>query len=105
MEHLHKTTTVPPQTHRHNTSPQLDTQNTTVVNESGLLAIRATAPGAPSPQPFTALLDCGASFSAINWAAARLAGLPPQGDRAFGRGPQIFSVVRVCDLIAYFGGF
>lgn len=30
-----------------------------VINESGLLAIRATSPGAPFPQPFTALLDCG----------------------------------------------
>jgi hypothetical protein len=65
-----------------------------VVNESGLLAIRATSPGAPSPQPFTALLDCGASFSAINWAAARLVGLPARGDRAYQRGPQIYSLVR-----------
>ncbi|GBF88288.1 hypothetical protein Rsub_01000 [Raphidocelis subcapitata] len=63
-----------------------------VVNESGLLAIRATSPGAPSPQPFTALLDCGASFSAINWAAARLVGLPAKGDRAYQRGPQIYSL-------------
>ncbi|KAI8474268.1 MAG: hypothetical protein J3K34DRAFT_408000 [Monoraphidium minutum] len=63
-----------------------------VINESGLLAIRATSPGAPSPQPFTAILDCGASFSAINWAAAGLVGLPARGDRAYQRGPQIYSV-------------
>lgn len=70
----------------------INTTTKTVVNESGLLAIRATSPGAPSPQPFTALLDCGASFSAVNWSAAQLAGLPPGGDRAYSKGPSIFSV-------------
>jgi hypothetical protein len=37
--------------------------------------------------------DCGASFTALNWAAARLAGLPPQTDSAFyGSKPKIYSL-------------
>lgn len=30
------------------------------------------------------LIDCGASFSALNWPAAALAGLPARGDAAYG---------------------
>lgn len=61
-----------------------------VLNETGILGIRATSPAALSgprgggPQPFVGLLDCGASFSALNWQAAALAGLPPKGDPAYG---------------------
>ena len=66
-----------------------------VLNETGLLGIRVTSPTATrgSYQPFVGLVDCGASFSAINWAAARLLGLPPRDDaRAYGSGPTIYSV-------------
>ena len=35
-------------------------------------------------QPFVGIIDCGASFSAINWQAAALAGLPPQGSSVYG---------------------
>lgn len=33
------------------------------------------------------MLDCGASFSALNWQAAALAGLPPRGDAGYAKGP------------------
>jgi hypothetical protein len=63
-----------------------------VLNESGILGIRATAPaaaggnGAGSSQPFVGIVDCGASFSALNWKAAALAGLPPKGDPSYATG-------------------
>lgn len=56
-----------------------------VLNETGVLGIRATSPKAPGGQPFVGMLDCGASFSALNWQAAALAGLPPRGDRSYGQ--------------------
>eukprot|EP00887_Chlorella_sp_A99_P000088 scaffold16.g88.t1 len=57
-----------------------------VLNDTGILGIRVTSPegAARGKQPFVGLLDCGASFSAINWQAAALAGLPPRGDPAYG---------------------
>ena len=55
-----------------------------VLNETGVLGIRATSPAAPALQPFVGILDCGASNSALNWRAAALAGLPPRGDAQYG---------------------
>jgi hypothetical protein len=48
----------------------------------------------PPPSPLqVGIIDCGASFSALNWGAAALAGLPPRSDQAaWGAGPKIFSV-------------
>jgi hypothetical protein len=67
-----------------------------VLNETGLLGIRVTSTTAAktgAPQPVVGIIDCGASFSAVNWAAAGLLGLPPRGDsRAYGSGPTIYSV-------------
>jgi hypothetical protein len=66
-----------------------------VLNETGLLGIRVTSTTAAktgAPQPVVGIIDCGASFSAVNWAAAGLMGLPPRGDRAYGSGPTIYSV-------------
>ena len=34
-------------------------------------------------QPFLGVVDCGASFSVVNWAAAPLLGLPPQSDKSY----------------------
>lgn len=47
-----------------------------VINETGLLAIRVTAPG--SGQPIVALLDCGSAFSVVNWAATPYLGMSPE---------------------------
>eukprot|EP00899_Mesostigma_viride_P006454 jgi/Mesvir1/1580/Mv14549-RA.1 len=75
-----------------------------VLNETGLLGIRVTAPavsaagargrpdGTTSIQPLVGILDCGASFSAVNWAAAALLGLPPKGDKSWDKAPKLFSV-------------
>eukprot|EP00878_Enallax_costatus_P026920 GHUV01028932.1.p1 GENE.GHUV01028932.1~~GHUV01028932.1.p1 ORF type:complete len:220 (-),score=61.96 GHUV01028932.1:1024-1683(-) len=64
-----------------------------VLNETGVLGIRATGTGAAAPQPFVGIVDCGASFSAVNWAAARLLGLLGPDGRLLGRqGPDIMSL-------------
>lgn len=64
-----------------------------VLNETGVLGIRATGKGAAAPQPFVGIVDCGASFSAVNWAAARLLGLLGPDGRLLGRqGPDIMSL-------------
>lgn len=44
----------------------------------------ATAAGLPGVQPFVGIVDCGSSFTVLNWAAAALAGLPPKGAHARG---------------------
>jgi hypothetical protein len=49
-----------------------------VINDTGLIGIRLTAPG--KSQPVLAFLDCGSTFSAVNWKAAKLLGLPDKGD-------------------------
>lgn len=65
-----------------------------VLNETGLLGIRvtSTAAAAQGGQPFVGIIDCGASFSALNWQAAALAGLPPKGDRLYAHGTPIYGV-------------
>jgi hypothetical protein len=60
---------------------------------AGVWGIRCTSPGAASPQPFVGIVDCGASFSAVNWAAARLLGLlDARGDLKGPRGPDVISL-------------
>eukprot|EP00879_Flechtneria_rotunda_P012157 GHRR01012697.1.p1 GENE.GHRR01012697.1~~GHRR01012697.1.p1 ORF type:complete len:211 (+),score=60.25 GHRR01012697.1:694-1326(+) len=64
-----------------------------VLNESGVLGIRATSDSATAPQPFVGIVDCGASFSAVNYAAARILGLLGPDGRLVGRkGPEIMSL-------------
>eukprot|EP00882_Tetradesmus_deserticola_P001300 GHRQ01001405.1.p1 GENE.GHRQ01001405.1~~GHRQ01001405.1.p1 ORF type:complete len:396 (+),score=134.85 GHRQ01001405.1:46-1233(+) len=64
-----------------------------VLNETGVLGIRTTGRDAASPQPFVGIVDCGASFSAVNLAAARLLGLTqPDGSLRGRRGPDILSL-------------
>lgn len=55
--------------------------------------IRLTGPKAASSQPFVGIVDCGASFSAVNFAAARLLGLlEPNGDLKGPHGPDVISL-------------
>ena len=69
-----------------------------LLNETGLIGIRITSPavttaGAGTYQPFVGILDCGSSFSAVNWQAAQLIGLPPPSDAAsYLNGPGIMSI-------------
>jgi hypothetical protein len=69
-----------------------------LLNETGLIGIRVTSPavskdGPGSFQPFVGILDCGSSFSAVNWLAAKLIGLPPPSDTdTYLNGPGIMSI-------------
>ena len=47
-----------------------------VLNESGLEGIRVRSPQQKIAQPMLGIIDCGASFSTVNTAAAQLLGLP-----------------------------
>jgi hypothetical protein len=62
-----------------------------VINETGLLGIRLTTPGVT--QPILAFLDCGSSFSAMNWQAAGLMGLPTnKNDPLYKKGQAIQAI-------------
>ena len=76
-----------------------------VVNETRLLGFRVVSAKAPRgrsssssssgeddvvlAQPFLGLVDCGASFSVVNWKAASLLGLPPQSDKVYKKMPMV----------------
>ncbi|KAL3778399.1 hypothetical protein ACHAWO_013277 [Cyclotella atomus] len=66
-----------------------------VVNETRLLGFRVASAdvkgkdGEVSTQPYLGLVDCGSSFSIVNWAAAPYLGLPPKGDAAYQKNPQV----------------
>ena len=60
---------------------------------------------AASAQPFVGIVDCGASFSAVNWAAARLLGLlDANGDLQGPRGPNVISLGESAPGIGLLGG-
>jgi hypothetical protein len=61
-----------------------------VINETGLLGIRLSA-GAGN-QPILAFIDCGSTFSAVNWQAAAFLGLPPKTDPTYRKGRTIYAV-------------
>jgi len=64
-----------------------------VFNEAGVLGIRVTSTAASTPQPCVGIVDCGASFSAINIAAAKLFGLiGPRGEILGSRGPDMTGI-------------
>lgn len=64
-----------------------------VLRMSGVWGIRVTGPKAASSQPFVGIVDCGASFSAVNFAAARLLGLlDSSGNLSGPRGPDVISL-------------
>lgn len=66
-----------------------------VVNESLLLGFRVTSADAKgkdgkiSAQPYLGLVDCGSSFSIVNWAAASYLGLPPKGAKVYQKSSQV----------------
>ena len=63
-----------------------------VINESGLYGIRVSAPG-PAKQPVLGFIDCGSTFSALNWAAAGYLGLPGKNDaKAYANAPAITAI-------------
>lgn len=62
----------------------------TVINETGLLGIRLT--GAKGGQPILAFIDCGSTFSAVNWQGAAYLGMPPKDDSVYRQGPFILAV-------------
>ena len=60
-----------------------------VINETGLIGIRLISASSKLGQPILAFLDCGSSFSAMNWEAAKYFGLPPKGDKVYDKAPRI----------------
>jgi hypothetical protein len=62
-----------------------------VINESLLIGIRVTTPEGKT-QPILGFLDCGSSFSCVNWEAAKALGLPPKSDPVYRQGPAITAV-------------
>ena len=63
-----------------------------VINESGLYGIRVSSPNG-SGQPILGFIDCGSTFSAVNWAAAKYLGLPGQDDKkAYAGAPAIQAI-------------
>lgn len=65
----------------------LDEIPAVVINETGLIGVRLSVPGAK--QPILAFLDCGATFSCMNWKAAELFGLPPKSDDFYKKRPAV----------------
>ena len=49
-----------------------------VINETGLIGIRVTIQGAK--QPILGFLDCGSTFSCVNWASAPYLDIAPKND-------------------------
>lgn len=67
-----------------------------VVNETLLLGFRVVSSSAVKDnngmimaQPFLGVVDCGASFSVVNWEAASLLGLPPRNDNSYRNNPKV----------------
>mmetsp|Transcript_10680 Transcript_10680/g.25307 ORF Transcript_10680/g.25307 Transcript_10680/m.25307 type:complete len:409 (+) Transcript_10680:126-1352(+) len=59
-----------------------------VINESMLIGIRVSSTKENS-QPILGFLDCGSTFSCINWKAAQALGLPPKSDPMYRSGPAV----------------
>lgn len=74
----------------------LKTIDAVVVNETRLLGFRVVSASAPrdssgylASQPFLGVVDCGSSFTVVNWAAAPFLGLPPQNDGVYKKSPMV----------------
>jgi Aspartyl protease len=72
-----------------------------VINNSLLLGIRVTgnalgdkkeSSGQQQKQPFLGILDTGSTFSAVNWKAAQLLGLPPKKSMTYLKPPAIVAM-------------
>lgn len=61
-----------------------------VINETGLIGVRLLTPGVQ--QPVLAFLDCGSTFTAMNWSAASYLGLPPKEDAVYKKSPSILAL-------------
>ena len=62
-----------------------------VINETGLIGIRVNVPG--GKQPILGFLDCGATFSCMNWKAAVQLGLPAdKKDPIYSKGPAVQAI-------------
>jgi hypothetical protein len=59
-----------------------------VINESLLIGIRISTPEG-NTQPIIGFLDCGSTFSCINWKAAEALGLPPKTDPSYRNSPAV----------------
>ena len=76
-----------------------------VVNETLLLGFRLvnalstkdSSGDGVATQPFLGVVDCGASFSVVNWQAAKLLGLPSQNDGSWRKKPAVTGVGSVLD--------
>ena len=62
-----------------------------VINETGLIGIRIATPG-DKKQPVLGFLDCGSTFSAVNWLAASYLGLPKKGDPVYNKSPSVLGM-------------
>jgi hypothetical protein len=62
-----------------------------VINESLLIGIRVSTPEG-NGQPIIGFLDCGSTFSCMNWKAAQALGLPPRTDPSYLKGPAVSAV-------------
>jgi len=61
-----------------------------IINETGLLGFRLRS---GQNQPVLAFIDCGSTFSAVNWKAASYLGLPTdRNDPIYQNGPKILAV-------------
>lgn len=75
----------------------LATIEAVVVNETLLLGFRVVSSKAPkdtgkgvvTAQPFLGVVDCGASFSVVNWSASQLLGLPAKKDSMLTKSPAV----------------
>ena len=63
-----------------------------VINESMLIGIRVSTPNRQNGQPILGFIDCGSTFSCINWKAAEALGLPPKHNSLYKKGPTITAV-------------
>jgi hypothetical protein len=62
-----------------------------VINESLLIGVRISTPEG-NTQPIIGLLDCGSSFSCVNWKAAEALGLPPKTDPSYRNAPGVQAI-------------
>ena len=69
-----------------------------VINDTGLLGLRLTnnnndISGSPNKQPVLGIIDTGASFSTVNWAAAPYLGIPSkENEEAYRNSPKILGL-------------
>ncbi len=59
-----------------------------VINESLLIGIRISNTEG-NTQPIIGFLDCGSTFSCVNWKAAEALGLPSKGDPSYRNSPAV----------------